>query len=462
MPERQVLLYELNEVPWLVVDRFVQRSPACWLASVLRRAQTFTTLCNDPNPLEPWRTWPTFHTGLTSNEHRSLDLGQDPTTFGGEPIWDTVARQGYKVGVFGPLQSWPARTYESGGFYVPDTFARSPECVPASLTEVQRFNLRLTRENLFSADAPLPRETMVQVPGAFFHAGVRLATCGRLARHVCLEVLDRRNKAGRSTMQAEIMFDIFMHQMREHDPRFGIFFTNHVAGMMHRYWADAMAAFGEKAPYAIDPVHATMVWKAMEMFDRHLRELETWVASGNDRVVMVASSMGQGPIPYQPIAKYLVLRDAVRMLDVLGCRAADVGLAMYPAYSLRFRSDVDAESARSRIRGLRLEGEAVFQNFRRSGSTLHFDIASPAQSEMSLITNGTGSAFTFEDLGIVARERLGGTNTAHHIPEGILFMFGAGIVADASRPNIDSRTVRSRILDLLGCKYDGASAAVAS
>ena len=461
MAGKQVLVYELNAVPWLVVDRFVRRTPGSRLATILHQAQTFTTLYNDPNPLEPWRSWPAFHTGLSSLEHRTLDLGQDPTTFGGEPIWDTVARQGVKVGVFGALQSWPARTYASGGFYVPDTFARTPECVPASLTDVQAFNLRLTRENIFSADAPLPRAAMLRLPLAFLRAGVRLSTCAQLARHVFLETLDPRNKAGRAMMQAEPMFDIFMHQMRQHDPRLGIFFTNHVAGMMHRYWADAMAAFGEEPPYPVDSIHSSLVWRAMEIFDRHLTELDAWAHAANDRVVMVASSMGQGPIPYQPVSKYLVLRDASRLLDALGCRNADVGLAMYPAYSLRFRSDIEAESARSRIRALRLDGQPLFEHFRRSGSTLRFDIVSPPISEMNLITSSTGSAFTFKDLGIIARERLGGTNTAHHVPEGVLILFGAGVTPDASRSAIDSRTVRGRILDLMGCQPDAVSSSSA-
>jgi len=335
MAGKQVVIYELNAVPWTVVDRFLLRTSHTRLARILSRAQTYTTLCNDPNPLEPWRAWPTLHTGLSSVEHRSLDLGQDPTTFGGEPIWDTVARQGLKVGVFGALQSWPARTYASGGFYVPDTFARTPECVPESLTEVQAFNLRLTRENLFSADAPLAPEAMLRLPWTFRRVGVRLSTCARLAGHVFLETLDPRHKAGRTMMQAEPMFDIFMHQMRQHDPQLGIFFTNHVAGMMHRYWADAMAAFGEKPPYDIDPIHAGLVWKAMEIFDRQIGELEDWANAAKDRVVMVASSVGQGPIPYKPISKYLVLRNASRLLDALGCRSADVGLVFSTHWAVR-------------------------------------------------------------------------------------------------------------------------------
>lgn len=457
MTAKQVLLYELNEVPWLVIDRFLERNRRSQLANTLRRSQTFTTLCNDPNPLEPWRSWPALHTGLSSLEHRSLDLGQDPATFGGEPIWSTVARQGVKVGVFGPLQSWPAQSYASGGFYVPDTFARSPHCVPESMTDVQKLNLQLTRENLFSADAPLPLSTLMTAPWTLLRAGMRLSTCARLAQHVCLEALDARHKASRAMMQAEPMFDVFMRLMHQHEPRFGIFFTNHVAGMMHRYWADAMEAFGEKAPYAVDPVHADLVWKAMRMFDQHLTTLEAWANAAENRMVMIASSMGQASIPYRPITNYLVLRDASRLLEAIGCQPAKVGLAMYPAYSLRFRSDIEAESALSRIRALRLDGRPLFDHFRRAASTLHFEIVSPASLEKNLVTGDAGSAFGFDEIGIIVRERLGGTNTAHHIPEGTLFMFGAGVVPDSSRTPIDSRSVRTRILEILECQPDVAT-----
>ncbi len=451
MSAKQVLLYELNEVPWLVIDRFIGRHSGTRLADTLRSAQTFTTSCNDPNPLEPWRSWPSLHTGLSSMEHRSLDLGQDPSTFGGEPIWDTVARQGLKVGVFGPLQSWPARTYSSGGFYVPDTFARSPECVPAELSAVQEFNLRLTKDNIFSADAPLPRSTFANAPMTLLRAGMRFDTLARLGWHLCLEALDARHKAGRSMMQGEPMFDIFMDQMNKHDPHLGIFFTNQVAGMMHRFWADAMESFGESAPYSVDPVHAELIWKSMHIFDRHLGRLEQWVRSGNDRVVMIASSMGQAPIPYRPVSKFLVLREPSRLLTTMRCAPAEVAMAMYPGYSLVFASEAEAEAARARIGSLRIGSEPLFRGFRRAASTLRFEIVSPESAELGAICDGAGSAFDLENLGIVARNRLGGTNTAHHVPQGILIVFGPSISADPSRREIDSRTVRSHILHLLGC-----------
>lgn len=462
MPGRQILLYEINEVPWLLIDRFMKRYEGTQLAEMLRSAQTFTTLCDDPNPLEPWRSWATFHTGLSSPEHRSLDLGQDPQTFGGEPVWDSAAQQGLKVGVFGALQSWPARTYASGGFYVPDTFARSPECVPAELTAVQALNLRLTRENLFSADAPLSKAALAAAPVAFLRAGMRLSTAARLGWHLLLETMDARHKAGRSMMQADPMFDIFMNQVRKQDPHLSIFFTNLVAGMMHRFWADAMESFGEPAPYTPDPIHAGLIWRAMLTFDRHLRRLKQWVDGAENRVLIVGSSMGQAPIPYRPVPKNLVLRESSRLLAATGCPPAEAGLAMYPSYSLKFGSEAEAEAARKRLYSLVIDGEPLFQHFRQTASTLHLDIVSPDHTPLGPVRDGAGSTFTLEDLGILARERLGGANTAHHVPQGTLFLLGAGITPDPSRREIDARSVRARMLDLLGCSSAPRSAAFRS
>ena len=78
---RRVLLYELNEVPWEVVDLYVAARPRSNLAKLLPRAMLRTTTNTDPVDLMPWRTWPTFHTSLYTPDHNSYDQGQDPATF---------------------------------------------------------------------------------------------------------------------------------------------------------------------------------------------------------------------------------------------------------------------------------------------------------------------------------------------------------------------------------------------
>ena len=154
----RVILYELNEVPWTIVDRYAAARPSSALARLVDSGRCLTTINEDPVHLQPWRTWPTFHTSRYADGHGSLDLGQDPTTFRGATIWDVADEAGRRVGLFGVMQSWPPRDFRAGGFYVPDTFAPTADTSPPELRTFQSFNLATTRDNGFaSGRAPARR-----------------------------------------------------------------------------------------------------------------------------------------------------------------------------------------------------------------------------------------------------------------------------------------------------------------
>jgi hypothetical protein len=73
---RSVVVYELNEVPWSIVDLYRQHRSGSNLASLLSTGQALTTIDEDPAALSPWRTWPTLHKSMCTEEHNSYDLGQ--------------------------------------------------------------------------------------------------------------------------------------------------------------------------------------------------------------------------------------------------------------------------------------------------------------------------------------------------------------------------------------------------
>ena len=151
---RDVILYELNEVPWSVVDYYVEQRPDSNFAALVKNGQSLTTVNSGPaGRLQPWRTWPTLHTSMY--DHNSFDLGQDPDTFRGDPIWDVAEKAGLNVGLFGPLQSWPARKFAHGGFYIPDTFSQDSKTYPESLRGFQDFNLSMTRKMGFDSNVAL-------------------------------------------------------------------------------------------------------------------------------------------------------------------------------------------------------------------------------------------------------------------------------------------------------------------
>ena len=68
---RRIVLFELNEVPWRIVDEFVAAEPHSALARILPTSRCFTSLTADHGHLSPWTTWPTLHRGVNESNARA-------------------------------------------------------------------------------------------------------------------------------------------------------------------------------------------------------------------------------------------------------------------------------------------------------------------------------------------------------------------------------------------------------
>lgn len=452
---RQVIMYELNEVPWPIIDLYTRVRPASALARALPQASCLTTICDDPEPLQPWRTWPALHSSMYTRDHNSYDLGQDPFTFRGEPIWDVASDAGRVVGIFGPMQSWPPRTFANGGFYIPDTFARSAATDPPTLERFQAFNLTMTRENTFSPSRDLSLRSLAAVGVDLLRLGLSARSLATISHHIFEEFRDDRHQAARSAMQALPSFDLYWRLHRQHSPDLSIFFTNHVAGMMHRYWGDGFPGYNSSSEYKSDPVYATFLVKAMDIFDRQLAAILKWAASRPNTIVLVTSSMGQGAISKESVNDTFVLDDAGRLSEALGFDA-EVGSAMYPRTSYHFDSQGEAAAAVEVLGSVQSSvGDPLFQGLRVIGRSLSLAIDQTAWSRAHsrriswaardhLRTNGDVT-----NLGISVRTRTGGGNTAYHTPEGVFISIGAGVFPDNSRSPLSLLNVAPSVLKML-------------
>ncbi len=453
---RNVLIYELNEVPWTIYDRFVSERPASNVARLVRDGMCETTV-NPDEELSPWRTWPTFHKGVLTAEHKSLHLGQDPATFVGQNIWDIAEESGLSIGVFGPLQSWPAHHPQHGGFYVSDTFSRDSVVYPRTLERFQAFNLTMTRELGFSADASLnPRQMAI--------AGLDIAVRGltpwsiaMIIRHLIRERREPRYKAARSIFQVLPAFDLFWRLHRRRPPNLSIFFSNHVAGMMHRFWGDASPEYAEQYDYERDEIYGRFITEALAIFDHQLGRILKFIDTDPGTTLMVVSSMGQEPWPYQHIGDTYVMRQVTELARTLELGSVEEGLAMYPVTSLAFPSTHAAEQAVQALGHVMADGEPLFKEARADGRTVSFEIRFGDQGELVReISHGTVSSpepvttSPIEALGIRVEPRLGGGNTAYHSSEGPMITYGSAVAADPSRMRFDVREAAPRILKLLG------------
>lgn len=453
----RVLLYELNEVPWEIIDLYVAERPQSELARVVPLSRCATTRNDDPAHLSPWRTWPTFHTGLYSEEHNSLDLGQDPSTFAGTNIWDIAEGHGLRIGLFGVLQTWPPRPFEQGSFYVPDTFARTPVTVPVELEQFQRFNLAMTSEMAFSADTSLHAGQLVSAGFDLLRRGLQPASVARIARHLIRERRDPRFKAARSILQAIPAFDLYWRLHRRSSPHLSIFFTNHVAGMMHRFWGDAVPGYSETFNYVVDDVFARFVIDAMDVFDAHLRKLVAYVDRNADTVLIIASSMGQAGVPYEHVAETYVVEDALKLAGALRLGPAEKGLAMHPMNSLMFPTVPAAERGSQLLASVSVSDEPLFTDIKVDGRSVTYRVrleieGSSLERNVQYRTDSTEPEVhgVISDIGVSTARRLGGGNSAYHVPEGTYITYGPTVPADSSRTVMDVRLASSDILAHLG------------
>ena len=446
-----ILLLEINEVPWRLIDRYLERPGYPHLREFFARAHQYTTVAVDTGELSPWVTWPTLHRGMNNEGHGIRNLGQDPRTFRGTPVWQEIRARGGTIGVFGSLQSWPPIDPGAGGFYVPDTFAPDERCIPESLSPLQAFNLEQVRRNARVVDRGIPGlARMAGFARDCLRAGVRVSTLARLAAQLVAERFDRAHAARRPVYQTVIFWDVFRRRFDAlRPPAFSTFFTNHVAGVMHRYWRDV---FPEDFPQASgdDASQERLMRFALEVLDAMLGDVLEWTRRNPELVVVFAASMGQGAVHRaRHEGVELVVEDLARLMASCGLERADYQplLAMVPQVAVRIADAPRRAAARERLRAARFEDGAGFVRVEENGDTLSITVHTPPLARMaSGVVSIGGARLELGEAGI--RRQPVEPGTGYHVPEGAFAVYAPRAPAPPapSRWRVDADAVKDWLL----------------
>ena len=325
--KRKVILFELNEVPWRVIERFAGERPASALARLLERASTFITRTPD-RQLSPWTTWATVHRGVPDADHEILDFGQelDRVNQRYEPLWRLAADAGLQVGNVGSLHTYPLPEYiDACAFWIPDVFAPSHECKPVEAETFQEINLRMSRESGRNVSRRIPANLAIRFVKNAARLGITARTAASVASQLAAEIMQPRVKLRRRTFQSILAFDIFHSLLRHSHPDFCSFFTNHVASAMHRYWAAAFPNEYRENRYDARwraAFRNEIDW-AMEAFDRMLGILLRFVEQNPEYSLWIASSMGQAAVESNQIKRQVLLTDVDQFMTALGFGATE-------------------------------------------------------------------------------------------------------------------------------------------
>jgi hypothetical protein len=427
---RKIILLEVNEIPYRVIDDFIAQHPRSRLAREFARCSKYMTITTDTGHLSPWVTWPTLHRGVNNEVHKLSQLGQDASEIDRHypPIWQILADAGFATGIFGPLHSWPLPA-DAGkySFYLPDTFAQTPESHPDDLTAYQNFNLVMARQSPRNVSGGVDAASLLAFMLKAPSLGVRLRTLRAIARQLIAERREGWKRTRRRTYQPVLAFDLFMKQLDQHKPDFSNFFTNHVASAMHRYWAAVY-------PEDYDEIELGPKWQAkyggeidfaMGWLDIMFDRLASFVDHNPDYLLVVASSMGQAAMDGGRVETQLYLREPAKLMRRAGLQDCDWEQrpAMDPRISLVVSEDKMADFA-TFLNSLTIQDAPLRWNIADTGNGLNLIFGHrniDITSERACIN---GVPVDFADLGIEAvRIEDEAGSTAYHIPEGTLFIY---------------------------------------
>src|SRR5262245_13960318 len=292
MAQTKVLLAEINEVTWDLIDPLIEQGKLPTFARLKREGTWAAPMSVDLKPhLDPWITWTTVYTGCSQKEHNVYFLEQPPETIHAPRIWEICHAHGLSVGVYGSLCSWPPKPVD--GFHVPETFAQDTATYPESLRPIQELNLTYTRSIRLPADHD-GLWFKAKLGAQLLSLGLGARTMARVTHQLTRERINPEVRWQRVALQPIVNFDFFSRLYRRYQPQFATFHTNHVAHYMHTYWK---AMRPEIFPLETSLDEKWIYGNAIEYGYRTADELLSRVLELVDRdtILVVASSMGQKP-----------------------------------------------------------------------------------------------------------------------------------------------------------------------
>lgn len=446
----KIILFELNEVPFRVMDEFCKQHPQSVFAKIRPFCHEYITCAEDTGLLEPWITWPSVHRGVSNQKHQIHDYNQNLAKVNEQfpPIWQILCENQISTGVFSSLHSYPLPADISNySFFIPDPFAPTSDCHPESISVFQEFNLSMARisgKNVSSKMLVKPAARMLINARSL---GLKPRTFYDIGQQLCHEIVNPFVVRRRRTYQSVLSFDVFIELLAQKRPQFATYFTNHVASSMHRYWG---ATFPEdfqkeKLDTSWQKVHKDEINFAMQKFNTFLERLITFIDKSNEYKLIILGSMGQAATNVRPVKTMVMLKNVERFLNKMGLETGEwqVMPAMVPQFNIVVDSSKRA-GFKVALSSLKVDGQSVKYRENEDG---FFSLDFFFENIQSKSVNILDSTYDFEEVGLKAEELQDQiSNTGWHIPEGAMLVYDGKSKQGAKEKRVSTLAICPSIL----------------
>ena len=451
---KKIISYELNEVSWKVIDFYINNRTKSNLEKILKSSHQFTTYTRDTEELHPWSTWPTMHRGVYNDFHDIRFINQDLSSSSKyPPVWDFLIKSGFSVGIFGSLQSGGANYSKNYKFHIPDTFYKDSKTNPKKYERFQKFNHDQTKKNRAISSTITILDALKTF--GLFSNGLSVLSSYKIFKHLILEKNDINNKSLRPMLQAYISFDVFKDCMKNNKPDFVTFFTNHVAGIMHRYWKYSFPEDfdGNLNNNKLYSFHKDSILKAMDIVDDHFGFLFNF-SKQNNYDLIVSSSMGQEAIdrgeyiPEIKIDNFDKFKTKIKFLNFV-----KMNMAMQPDVAFEFSNNDDLKKFKKVLLSLTdSDKNYIFKSeYNSKKLTLNLKLlrSKILAEDKKIIYNN--KPFQIDDFGLTIFNR--DIGTGYHQPYGIIIWNNDQEFKQQDRRQVDTCDFAPTLLDHYNLDY---------
>ena len=350
---KKAIVIEANEVPLKIFRHYQKLKPNSNIAKLMKKSLVLETKAQgvEENALYPSQTWGSLNTGVKYDLH-NIHWYNDPKPDNYPLYWRTIARHNLNVGLVGTLHSSPADSYvdnKNYKFVIPDCFASNNVTKPEIYQDFQALNTSATKENGRATSMKFPKQeavaTLVKSPVLGIKSKTLINAAGLMARIKTGKV----NKERLRNVQFNLLADVFLKQLKSNDVDLAIFFTNHIAANMHRYWYGLFPEDYSLKLYDRKWMskYSSEILVSVELLDSFLGRVMNYCQQ-QQRSLIVVSSMGQGAnknLKQTPKHTYK-LKNVSKFLEKLfGNKkySYEIDAAMIPQYSLKFDSEAEAQ-----------------------------------------------------------------------------------------------------------------------
>jgi hypothetical protein len=249
---------------------------------------------------------------------------------------------------------------------------------------------------------------------------ISLKSCFKTIKHITSEIYSSKYKSRRSLLQPVLNFDLYIKQLVKYQPKFTTYFTNHVAGMMHRYW---IYLFNEKSNK--DIFNKNSLIKSMDIADKQLKKLLEISKSHNYNII-VTSSMGQKSRKNISPDLDICLRSLFKLCKSIGINPINYFElpAMQPDICIKCSTKEALNSLRDNIIKIKdmNDNNILLERYEPIDLNLNISIKMTRNVYQYKKIKVDGIEKKLEDTGFEIVNRDPGT--AYHCPEGLLFTYG--------------------------------------